>query len=642
MSRRAIRKTDFGTVLLHWTLVGLLLVTVATGLRIAIDSPHDLTWLHALDFILPQSIVWTAHIPVGTALFALAISYMIYMAKTGLFRRIRPDIGRLKGLFGKPSARRSAINIILYWMLFASLAIQLVTGAMLYIGYGGWAVELHLLATWVIIGYIPAHIAVHYAIGGKMQLLRIFNPGRLAPPPAPFDPFDVIAELAAPEASRKPRSPSTSVPEAHSGGSRVPSAERPPQRRPAKTPPRGGQAVHAHPFPTAIAGGLGFLLFLLSIDGATRETLTIEQIAEAQKPIIDGDTSDPIWRSAQPVVVPTQQGANLDGAGQSYVEIRAVHDGTNVYFSFIWEDPSRSLKHMPLVKTENGWGVMQDGFDKGDATAFFEDKFAVLLVSSYTLIPGDRTFHAGRQPLPDKPATLSGRGMHYTPDGGYADMWQWRASNGGMLGWVDDAHFGPPAEPTEAQKQGQAAYKGGFAPDPGSAISSLNFEERGPGGYDGPVRPKRLPKDFRKTAAAFGKIETRPDYGDSDGSIWWLTEADSIPYSKEADARIPVGTMIPGVLAMGNHSGDRANVRGAARWASGRWSLEATRKLDTGSKYDTAIASGAYMRVSVFDHTQSRHTRHIRPIRIEVKQCGKLAECTSTTNDSPQTAAKSF
>jgi len=147
------------------------------------------------------------------------------------------------------------------------------------------------------------------------------------------------------------------------GGSRLPAAERPPQpRRPAKAPPRGGQAVHAHPFPTAVAGGLGFLFFLLSLDGATRETLSIEQVADQHKPTIDGDVSDPIWRSALPVRVPTQQGANLDGAGQSYVEIRAVHDGTNVYFSFVWDDPSRSLKHLPMVKTENGWSLIaRDG-----------------------------------------------------------------------------------------------------------------------------------------------------------------------------------------------------------------------------------------------------------------------------------------
>jgi hypothetical protein len=374
----------------------------------------------------------------------------------------------------------------------------------------------------------------------------------------------------------------------------------------------------------------------------TRDTLVIDQIAQADKPRIDGDISDPIWRFATRVTVPTQQGANLDGAGQSYVEIRAVHDGTNAYFSFVWEDPTRSLKHLPLRKTESGWRVLQDGFDYGDANAYVEDKLAVLVLGAYVLIPGDRTFHAGRQPLADKPATLSGRGMHYTTDGGLADIWQWHASMGGMLGWVDDGHFGPPADPTDAQNQGQSAYKGGFAPDPGTAMTELNFEERGPGGYDRPVTPKRLPTAIDEWVQATREMDLDPNRGDSENSVWWLAREESLPYSREHDARIPVGTVIPGVLITNTYGGDRAHIRGMARWASGRWSLELVRRLDTGSKYDTPIATGAYLRVAVFDHTQSRHTRFIRPIRLEVNRCAKAAECKSTSKDLRLSGANSF
>jgi hypothetical protein len=77
--------------------------------------------------------------------------------------------------------------------------------------------------------------------------------------------------------------------------------------------------------------------------------------------------------------------------------------------------------------------------------------------------------------------------------------------------------------------------------------------------------------------------------------------------------------VIPGVIVAGAFTGDRADVRGAARWAAGRWALEISRRLDTKSRHDIAIASGVYMRVAVFDRAQIRHTRHIRPIRIEVE-----------------------
>ncbi len=118
---------------------------------------------------------------------------------------------------------------------------------------------------------------------------------------------------------------------------------------------------------------------------------------------------------------------------------------------------------------------------------------------------------------------------------------------------------------------------------------------------------------------ALGQVDLDPDHGDSEGARWFMKEAESVPYSPEDDARIPVGVVIPGVIVSGDFSGDRADVRCAARWASGHWALEVARRLDTHSPYDVAIASGVFMRVAAFDHSQIRHTRHVRPIRLEVE-----------------------
>jgi hypothetical protein len=116
-----------------------------------------------------------------------------------------------------------------------------------------------------------------------------------------------------------------------------------------------------------------------------------------------------------------------------------------------------------------------------------------------------------------------------------------------------------------------------------------------------------------------GHIDLDPSHGESEGARWFMTEAESAPYSAEADARIPTGTVIPGVILGGEFSGDRADVRCAARWASGHWALEVARRLDTSSEYDVPIRSGVSMRVAAFDHSQIRHTRHVRPIRLEVE-----------------------
>jgi hypothetical protein len=217
------------------------------------------------------------------------------------------------------------------------------------------------------------------------------------------------------------------------------------------------------------------------------------------------------------------------------------------------------------------------------------------------------------------PATLTGRGLHYAIDGHNVDVWQWKATRGGMLGFVDDGYFGPPREPDKDEIDGRKPYRGGFAADPGTANHMDNFERPETGGYVRPVRPKRLPRDWQTTWSAMGRVSTNPQIGESDGARWWMTDAESLPYSPEHDARFPINALIPGVVVAGEFTGDRADIRCGARWAAGRWALEIARRLDTKSPYDVPIASGVYMRVAAFDHSQIRHTRHIRPIRLEVQ-----------------------
>jgi hypothetical protein len=206
-----------------------------------------------------------------------------------------------------------------------------------------------------------------------------------------------------------------------------------------------------------------------------------------------------------------------------------VHDGTWAYFLFTWEDPTRSLKHLPLVKEVEGWHVLHDGYEIGDEHDFNEDKFSVLLTTSDATLAGDRTFHAGPHPIPDAPATMTGRGLHFTA-GGYADVWQWKATSGGPTGWMDDAHFGPPLDPTPMQVRNVIPYRGGFAPDPGAANYTDNFiiDANAAGGAR-PIAPRRLPKDLATTTAAMGYVDIDPNHGENEGTRWFMTESESTP-----------------------------------------------------------------------------------------------------------------
>src|SRR3546814_4747096 len=75
---------------------------------------------------------------------------------------------------------------------------------------------------------------------------------------------------------------------------------------------------------------------------------------------------------------------------------------------------------------------------------------------------------------------------------------------------------------------------------------------------------------------------------------------------------------ISSVIVETPFEGDRGDVTAVAEWRDGWWRMEVKRKLATGSDYDVAIGDGTYVWVSVFDHTQTRHSFHLRPLQIRL------------------------
>ena len=624
------RKTDYGTIILHWLLVGAFGVAFFSGMRIATETPERL-WINLFDAVLPRESVWVIHMQAALVLVAVALAYAVYLVRSGLTRRVKLDGMRFRGLFGRVEARLGAINVLLCWVFFIAMSLLMASGAALYFGIlaGYDAATLHWYSTWVILAFAALHILTHFKIGGLSQLFRIFRPAHLPPPSKQLDAVELLAMLAEQSAAparnvapgnglptepgfplngdlRKPRGAQSSITPAGTSAQGSGSRRRYP-------------TLQANPLVVAAAVAITGTSFILAADRLAVDQLEIHRIDGADAPTLDGDTSDRAWRAAIPFFVTTNGGGNFEGRGETRIEVRAVHDGTWAYFLFIWEDPTRSLKHFPLLKESGGWRILNNGLESGDESDFHEDKFSVLLTTADLTLAGDRTFHASPHPIPGAPATTTGRGLHYST-AGYVDVWEWRATSG-STGWMDDAHFGPPLEPTAMQAHHIVPYKGGFAPDPGAANYADNFAiEADVTGGARFVAPLRLPKDVAATTAAMGRVDLDPSHGDEDGSRWFMTEAESIPYSAADDARIPIGATIPGVIIAGEFSGDRADVRCMARWASGRWALEVARRLDTGSEYDVPIKTGVFMRVAAFDHSQIRHTRHVRPIRLEVEK----------------------
>lgn len=559
-----IPKTDIGTVFLHLVVAVAFIVSLFTGVRIAADAliaPVS----HWLVPILPQGDMWFWHFMSGLVLFFGASAYVLYVLRTGLIQRNAVKKTRVLAMPAPPQMKWAAVNVILHWFAYGLIAFMFATGTLLYLGYGGWWVYLHSTAAFVGVAYIFAHVVAHYMDGGWWQLLRIFNPARL-----------VITK-----------------------------------------------AVRPKPLLIGSIVGIAVVGAIAATDLNTRDQLVVARTS-APAPKLDGVIDDAIWKNAVPVTVKTYQGNKDAGAESSTVQVWAAHDGQKMYYAFKWSDPTRSMRRVPLIKREDGWHLLQgkhDRADRADVNDFYEDKLAVGITTTPSF-GGGGSSHLGPKPLGDKAAPLHARGYHYTTDGTLVDVWQWKASRGGHLGFVDNQYFGAPRDMTSPEAAGQTRYQAGYWNDPGRAFYVYNFKGQAPGGYKGPVEVMRLPIDWQKSVKELGKYDLNPESIDEEGSKWWTFENESVPYSKDVDAKIPVGTVIPGVLIMGNYEGERARIQGAAKWKDGYWTLEMSRDLKTGGKFDHDFVPGKdlYMWLNVFDHTQTRHTRHQRPIVVVVKE----------------------
>jgi Ethylbenzene dehydrogenase/Prokaryotic cytochrome b561 len=354
----------------------------------------------------------------------------------------------------------------------------------------------------------------------------------------------------------------------------------------------------------ALTAGLAGAAVTYVADGSTLATLNVAKTDAA--PQLDGDAGDAQWQRAGKVTVHTARGFNLDG-GEVAVEVQALHDADKAYFLFRWQDTTRSQKHIPLQKTAGGWKLLHSNYYNNDENEFYEDKFAVMLARSP--VAGGNTVRLGPKPLADKPGPSNGLGLHVSTDGTLADVWHWKSVRSGSINQFDDNYFGAPMD----AKPGR--YTGGYTQDPKTGGGfDQNFDKIAGSEF---VKLKFLPKDLAAQQASMGRFNPDPNVGDE--GMFAMAKTEVVPYSAEADAAIPVGTVIPSVVFDKAFVGDRGDVSAHARWKDGWWTLEASRKLDTGSKFDQAISDEAYMWVAVFDHNQVRHTRHMRPLKLHLE-----------------------
>ena len=346
-----------------------------------------------------------------------------------------------------------------------------------------------------------------------------------------------------------------------------------------------------------IAGTFSYLRF--AYQPAT--PLKITPIAIDSFIIVDGKADEPAWDKATPITIMTRGGANFSN-GETPVTLKAIENGVEVFFHLRWQDATESRKHLPLMKTANGWKVQQDGFTRFDEVTHYEDKFAVML--SMNCEPGGSgTAHLGPKPLPNYPANWHGKGYHYSDDGQVRDIWHWKAVRTNDMHLADDNFFASPIPP----RAGERRYTAGYLPDgKESGAYVMNWQWYKPD----TIVPKRLPKEPELL---------EPYQTTNDSLTWVISWFDYEPYQAAKD-HYPVGTIMPSVMYRSNRfEGDRADVRARGQWKDGWWSLEMSRRLDTGSPHDVPIQSRTCLWVSAFDSSQIAHTRHQQAIKLQLE-----------------------
>jgi thiosulfate reductase cytochrome b subunit len=568
-------KAHLFVTLCHWSMVFLLTCSMLSGMRMGwgfIESPliGPTGFLSRIaNAITPTGTMFginliTFHIWSVFLMFAVTGVYLVYLFRSRASKRLQLTLKDLKNLtpagirvngFWRYKQALWSANLLTYWLAFAILGVLLVTGFSLY------------RPDWELATVLGGHQAARY-IHGLFAYLLI-----------PYIVLHSVLQWCF---------------------GRFWTIFKAQFYRP-----------HVMAGLVGVAVGVPVAWGLYAWDSMPMDTLTVKRIPSGVAvPVLDGKANDAAWNSAQAVIIHTTKGVNNPEEDVD-VSVKAVYDGENVYFQYQWADPDVSYKRYPLIKTAEGWKMLQNAFEWADENEYYEDKLAMYITDVKNGACAT-TCHLGVGPDAEKGLK---HGLHYTA-GETGDVWHWKAIRtnpmGDLLGepgYADDQHFHG-ADPIPAQITKR--YTAGYYPDPNTGGGyKYNFDKIDPSKpiSETFVRPLMLPPS--------DSIRPNSDPKTSDyGTQWWIHKSKGIKYSPELDT-YPVGTLIPSML-IEPFQGDEADVRAKGDWQRGVWTLELKRVLDTKSKFDVAFSTErpVYISLGTFNRSQTRHSEHIKPVKV--------------------------
>ncbi|MBI4282743.1 MAG: ethylbenzene dehydrogenase [Chloroflexi bacterium] len=289
-------------------------------------------------------------------------------------------------------------------------------------------------------------------------------------------------------------------------------------------------------------------------------------------PVLDG-VREAIWLQAPPLLVSVGNGANLVG-GRTTVELRSLYDSDNVYFIAEWADPTQSLRRMPWQKQADGTWKQLTSSTTHQENQYYEDKFALIWdinIANFPTAGCTATCHPGEQ-------AASAYGSKYTLNtDGLGDIWHWKGVRNGTVGQIDDQYLDGkrPSEAAEAGRHSDPKTSGGYS-------DNINAGKTAPA--------YALPGNA--TANATG--------------VYWINNSEKVAFNSAAYA---TGDEVPGII-VSPIIGDRGDIPAQAKWNNGKWTLEWSRKLTTGSQYDVQfsdLSKAYYFGLAVFENAQVNH-----------------------------------
>ena len=325
----------------------------------------------------------------------------------------------------------------------------------------------------------------------------------------------------------------------------------------------------------------------LAVSTAQADEFTVTAVKASAAPTLDGDDNDAVWAQAPATSIKAVKGINFGGSGETTGTIKAAYVGDTLYMLLQWDDPTLSYQRSPYKKQADGsWVKVRDPDDKGgDNNKVYEDKAALIWNINESIFGFDRrgcqiACHAGE---PGKPY-----GNKYTAEEGeLGDIWHLKHVRTGPVGQVDDQYL----DHTRYDKE--KAPGAGRKSDPKTA-----------GGYadiklaDG--KPEFMNKDAKPA---------------NNGGTYWVKKGEEVPFD---DSKFKDGDEVASIM-VAPFEGDRGDINASYKWADGKWTVEVSRKLSTGSKFDVQFdyMSKEYaFGIAYFDNAQVRHAFQERVLKL--------------------------